>query len=202
MPRNYFSSGQWNFYCDVCGRKLKSGEGRKRWDGYMVCSDDYETRHPQDFLRTKPDRQSVPWSRPKTPDIFIPINFTEHPTDIIGIDETVTTSTDFYRYVGQIIFPTNLDVVNGGQVNLLAINTNSIDDPAPTNNETITFSELLSVSVGQNIFVTDSISFSETLFEVEGESLSDSFGFSESVTAFTITNKLINAHKLNEVTLG
>ena len=101
MPRNYFSSGQWNFYCDVCGRKLKSGEGRKRWDGYMVCSDDYETRHPQDFLRTKPDRQSVPWSRPKNPDQFVVMNYAyslpADGSDTPNITDQIVTSTVYVR---------------------------------------------------------------------------------------------------------
>lgn len=66
-----FLSGQWNAICDVCGQKYKSGEMKKRWDGLMVCPHDWETRHPQDFLRSMPDRQAVPWSRPETPDVFV-----------------------------------------------------------------------------------------------------------------------------------
>lgn len=30
----------------------------------MVCNDDFEHRHPQDFLRGVPDNQDVPWVRP------------------------------------------------------------------------------------------------------------------------------------------
>ena len=65
MKKNYLVSGQWNAICDSCGEKHKSGDLRKRWDGFMVCGSCYEPRHPQDFLRSRPDRQSVPWSRPK-----------------------------------------------------------------------------------------------------------------------------------------
>jgi len=67
-----FVPGQWNAVCDVCGQKWKSSSIKKRWDGLMVCPHDYEPRHPQDFLRSVPDRQAVPWSRPETPDVFIP----------------------------------------------------------------------------------------------------------------------------------
>lgn len=67
-----FVPGEWNSICDVCGQKWKSGSMKKRWDGLMVCPHDYEPRHPQDFLRSVPDHQAVPWSRPETPDVFIP----------------------------------------------------------------------------------------------------------------------------------
>jgi len=30
----------------------------------MVCKDDYEVRHPQDFLRVQQEKISVPWARP------------------------------------------------------------------------------------------------------------------------------------------
>jgi hypothetical protein len=50
--------------------------------------------------------------------------------------------------------------------------------------------------------LADSIVLSETITEGEGEYPSDSMSFSESVVAFTITNKLLNAHTFNEVTIG
>ena len=62
--------GNWNAVCDVCAQKYKASEIKKRWDGLMVCPNDWEARHPQDFLRAVPDRQAVPWSRPETPDVF------------------------------------------------------------------------------------------------------------------------------------
>jgi hypothetical protein len=65
--------GSWNAICDVCGQKYKAGDMRRRWDGLMVCAHDWEPRHPQDFLRAVPDRQNVPWSRPQTSDVFIPV---------------------------------------------------------------------------------------------------------------------------------
>ena len=66
-----FVPGDWNSVCDVCAQKYKSSQMRKRWDGLMVCPNDWEPRHPQDFLRSVPDRQSVPWSRPQTTDVFV-----------------------------------------------------------------------------------------------------------------------------------
>lgn len=62
MARNWFKSGEWNVYCMVCNRKIKSGEALKRWDGLIVCHDDYENRHPMDFLRARQERISVPFT--------------------------------------------------------------------------------------------------------------------------------------------
>lgn len=59
--------GDWNATCDVCGFKYKASDLQERWDGLMVCDEDWEERHPQDFLRESrvEDDQSVPWSRPQ-----------------------------------------------------------------------------------------------------------------------------------------
>lgn len=64
-----FLSGQWNAICDICGFEFKSRELRKNWMGLMVCSKDFETRHPQELIRVKADDPSVPWVRPVV-DIF------------------------------------------------------------------------------------------------------------------------------------
>ena len=69
MPRNHLDLGNWNAVCDVCGQKYKASQLRKRWDGLMVCSHDWEQRHPQDFLRVPHDNPAVPWARPEA-DIF------------------------------------------------------------------------------------------------------------------------------------
>lgn len=50
--------------CDECGFEYKAKDMRVRWDGAFVCSKDFEPRHPQDFLRGRVDRQSVPIARP------------------------------------------------------------------------------------------------------------------------------------------
>lgn len=62
MARNFFKSGEWNVYCMVCNRKMKAGKALKRWDGLIVCEDDYENRHPMDFLRARQERISVPFT--------------------------------------------------------------------------------------------------------------------------------------------
>ena len=60
---DYFADGQWNFYCDLCGRTEKSSRGVKTWDNLYVCRRHEERRNPQDFVRGVKDVQSVPWVR-------------------------------------------------------------------------------------------------------------------------------------------
>lgn len=54
--------------CDVCGREFKSYELRKRWDGFMVCKDDFEQRNILDFYQVKDDTHQLPWTRPNDGD--------------------------------------------------------------------------------------------------------------------------------------
>lgn len=64
--------GDWNAICDVCGFEYKASKLRKRWDGLMVCKEDWETRHPQDLYRFPEGTESVvPWTRPEPSDTFV-----------------------------------------------------------------------------------------------------------------------------------
>jgi hypothetical protein len=72
---NYLKLGEWNAICDVCGYKFKASMLRKRWDGLMVCNQDYELRHPQDFLRVPLERVSPPWVRLEPEDVFTDVGF-------------------------------------------------------------------------------------------------------------------------------
>jgi hypothetical protein len=64
-PKDYLKVGDWNAFCDVCGFKYKASELRKRWDGMMVCADDLEPRHPQDYLKAVQEKPAPPFSRPR-----------------------------------------------------------------------------------------------------------------------------------------
>lgn len=79
MARNWFKSGEWNVWCMVCNRKIKSGESLKRWDGLIVCREDYENRQPLDFLRARQERITVPFSAPTSFDLFDSPNYPEYP---------------------------------------------------------------------------------------------------------------------------
>jgi hypothetical protein len=91
-----FTSGQWLAICDSCGEKHKSGDLRKRWDGFMVCQPCWEPRHQQDFLRTRPDHQAVPWSRPQLVEAFRNVL---GEVELLSITDTVQTLANYYLVV-------------------------------------------------------------------------------------------------------
>lgn len=51
--------------CDRCGGKFRASMTYRTWDGLFVCREDWETRHPQDFVRGRLDNQNVPNARPE-----------------------------------------------------------------------------------------------------------------------------------------
>ena len=74
MPR--FDLGKWNAICDRCGFEYKSDQLRLEWTNLRTCcgpgtNECWEPRHPQDFVKGKPDRQAPPWVRPEPPEITV-----------------------------------------------------------------------------------------------------------------------------------
>ena len=68
MKRPY-KAGEYLVHCDQCARQFYASEVQKRWDGLMVCKDDYESRHSQDFVRAVPDSPPLPFVRKNAADI-------------------------------------------------------------------------------------------------------------------------------------
>lgn len=64
-----YKPGEWWAHCDVCGFKHHASDIKKRWDGLMVCPDDFESDHPQKFLRVQNETMNVPWVREETTDL-------------------------------------------------------------------------------------------------------------------------------------
>jgi len=75
MAKNHYISGEWNVTCDVCSKKIKANEARQRWDGFIVCPDDFENRQPQDFVKAQSDKITVPFQRPVPSYIFTNISY-------------------------------------------------------------------------------------------------------------------------------
>ncbi len=67
----YYKAGDWNIICDSCSKKIKASDSKMRWDGFIVCPSCFEQRHPQDFIRARMDKISVPYTRPPGIDRFI-----------------------------------------------------------------------------------------------------------------------------------
>ena len=51
----YRASSHWAV-CDSCGFQFRAEDLRETWDGRWVCEDDWEPRHPQEFLRVKEEK--------------------------------------------------------------------------------------------------------------------------------------------------
>jgi len=56
MERDNFVLGDAKAVCDCCGFHFKQSQLKKRWDGAMVCKDDWEPQHPQDNIRPRTER--------------------------------------------------------------------------------------------------------------------------------------------------
>lgn len=75
MSKNYYIPGEFNVTCDVCSKKIKAHEAKQRWDGFIVCPDDFENRHPQDFVKAQTDKITVPFVRPIPEYIFTTVAY-------------------------------------------------------------------------------------------------------------------------------
>ena len=77
MRNTWYSSDEWKAVCDVCGFYFKSGKLRKRWDGLMVCKEDWEVRHPSDYYKFPTGTESVvPWTSPEPTQVDVDVTFT------------------------------------------------------------------------------------------------------------------------------
>jgi hypothetical protein len=63
--------GVWKVVCDVCGVQYPSDKVRQRWDGYMVCEHDWETRHPQTLYNYRSHTSVPDFVRPEPEDQFV-----------------------------------------------------------------------------------------------------------------------------------
>lgn len=59
-----YVKGDWNAICDICGFEYKASKLKENWKGQRVCEKDFETKHPQMFVRPKQEKGSSDWARP------------------------------------------------------------------------------------------------------------------------------------------
>ena len=181
--KNHLILGDWNALCDSCGRKFKASSLKKRWDGLIVCSEDWEQRHPQDLLRVQREQISVPWSRPyPAEDTFIPVNYTDLEKEYLGIVET--TAVNFQKYIFNITI--DASALNGASLNAYAIN--GTDNSTPIQTEAMTITEVFNVTLGR--YVNESLALAETIVKRLYKNISETASVTES-TRFT-TNKPVS----------
>jgi len=74
--------------CDVCGMDIYASDIKRRWDGMLVCSEDYEVRHPQDFVRSRKDKISATIVNPSSEGTDVSPTVSDQ-----GADTTIPTGT-------------------------------------------------------------------------------------------------------------
>lgn len=76
--RKGYRPGDHKVTCDRCGFEFHKTEIRLEWTGLAVCEECWEPRHPQEFVRAKPDQiAAVGVVRPEPPDTYVTIQCTE-----------------------------------------------------------------------------------------------------------------------------
>lgn len=77
-----FEAGNHWVVCDRCGSDVRSKDSRRTWDGLVVCPEDWEQRHPQDFVRGRTDDMSAKGNvRPEPQDNFVEKTYITNPGD-------------------------------------------------------------------------------------------------------------------------
>lgn len=89
MSREFYKRGDYKAVCDVCGFFYLASKLKSRWDGLKCCPKDWNPRQPQDFVKSLADPQSIPWGRPDTTPVFVPI--TPYIPPSIGYPATINT---------------------------------------------------------------------------------------------------------------
>lgn len=74
---DFLRLGDWNAVCYQCGFKRKGSYLVRNWQGYYVCPEHNEPRHPQDFVRGVPDNQMPPFVQAMPSSIY---TYTKTPT--------------------------------------------------------------------------------------------------------------------------
>lgn len=152
-----YVAGDWWAICDVCGEKHKASKMKKRWDGFMVCEEDFEQRHPQDFVKSKIDKIVVPWTRPRPIDSFIlPLGL---------VDNVKTSSDSGQTYIDPTYFAE--DYLTEGFVIELYITRSFADSVTPIETLSVDFNTAFSDSVT----ITDTAITSLTLVKAITDSV-------------------------------
>lgn len=69
-----YRPGDWLARCDMTGFRQYASDCRMQWNGLFVRSQSFELRNAQDFVRGRPDDQTVPIARPESDPVFLDTN--------------------------------------------------------------------------------------------------------------------------------
>ena len=66
-----YTPGNYWLICDRTGLPMRLSDARQEWNGLVVHKDEYETRHPQDLLRTRRTEQGPhSFTRPRPEAVY------------------------------------------------------------------------------------------------------------------------------------
>jgi len=123
--------------CEVCGCDIRAFDIKLRWDGLRVCPDDWETRHPQDFVRGRHDdiraKEPVRSSSLSTADLERAIDTGSLGGDSVDDDLICRLVYDYSRISTPNIAVPNLAVPNVEDPTVTEVCTPNPNNP-PTSN--------------------------------------------------------------------
>lgn len=91
---DHYHDGDYNVICDRTGFKVKRSDCRKQWDNKIVRKESWEPRHPQDLLRSRPDRQQVADPRSDSPGAFFKqVDFRTTSREVLRTDSSGVVRT-------------------------------------------------------------------------------------------------------------
>jgi len=90
-----WTSGEHWVVCDRTGKAIRESDAREEWNGLVVAKEEWEPRHPQDFLRAREDDSSPKGLvRPEaSSDDYITLPDGSSASESFPWDETLRTST-------------------------------------------------------------------------------------------------------------
>lgn len=98
MSRGWeWKSGDHWVVCDVCSKQTRASSIRKRWDGLLVCPEDFEHRHPQDLIKVRKEDTSVPFSRVEPADQFVVMNYRFNFNDTVSVYDNLQRELIYNR---------------------------------------------------------------------------------------------------------
>ena len=170
--KNHLILGDWNALCDSCGRKFKASSLQKRWDGLIVCREDWEQRHPQDLLRVQREQISVPWARPyPAEDTYLPWYYTDTENDALGITEGL--AVNFTKIIKDIAGYSG--ALGGNLLDQYVLNASI----TPQTAEKFSFTETFLVSLAR--FLTDNLSLAESFAKSTTKRITETVSLAESL---------------------
>lgn len=197
MENLYYKKNDANAICDVCGQKFKLSQLRKRWDGLWVCKQDFEYRHPQEYIKARHEQFTLPVIKPRPPDVFIPFNYTKEIVDALSLTDDITTVVDYTIYIPLQPVPSrDFGSINGIGVNSGVINSGTLLTPTPPATEEY-FTTDDTISISFQVTFTETVSFSETLNINPDILLSDATTITDSLVIRISKGGAVNGSPVN-----